>query len=154
MSVEVANESGMDVDELLLVNVATFAINRMDVHPAAELAITLVDLETIEQLHIQWLDLEGPTDVMSFPMDELTPGGRPDVQEPGPSMLGDIVICPQFAYDQAKRAGHKPDSEMALLTIHGVLHLLGYDHATAAEEQEMFSLQNALLAEWLEQCKP
>lgn len=153
MSVEIANESGMDVDELILVDVATFAINRMDVHPAAELAITLVDLETIEQLHIQWLDLEGPTDVMSFPMDELTPGGRPDAHQPEPSMLGDIVICPQFAYDQAKRAGHKPIEEMALLTIHGVLHLLGYDHATAAEEQEMFSLQNALLAEWLEQRK-
>ena len=123
----------------------------MDVHPAAELAITLVDLATIEQLHVQWLDLPGPTDVMSFPMDELTPGGRPDSIQPGPAMLGDIVICPQFAADQAKRAGHGSGHEMALLTVHGVLHLLGYDHATAAEEQEMFSLQNALLAEWYDQ---
>ena len=148
MSIEVANESGMDVDETILIDVAAYVMQRMDVHPAAELAITLVDLATIEQLHVQWLDLPGPTDVMSFPMDELTPGGRPDSIQPGPAMLGDIVICPQFAADQAKRAGHGSGHEMALLTVHGVLHLLGYDHATAAEEQEMFSLQNALLAEW------
>ena len=151
MSIEVANESGMDVDETILIDVATYALQRMDVHPAAELAITLVDLATIEQLHVQWLDLPGPTDVMSFPMDELTPGGRPDAVQPGPAMLGAIVICPQFAADQAKRAGHGAGHEMALLTVHGVLHLLGYDHATAAEEQEMFSLQNALLAEWYDQ---
>ncbi|ALE19366.1 rRNA maturation RNase YbeY [Lawsonella clevelandensis] len=151
MSIEVANESGMDVDETILIDVATYVLQRMDVHPAAELAITLVDLDAIEQLHVQWLDLPGPTDVMSFPMDELTPGGRPDAVQPGPAMLGDIVICPQFAADQAKRAGHGAGHEMALLTVHGVLHLLGYDHATAAEEQEMFSLQNALLAEWYDQ---
>ena len=82
---------------------------------------------------------------------DSTPGGRPDSIQPGPAMLGDIVICPQFAADQAKRAGHGSGHEMALLTVHGVLHLLGYDHATAAEEQEMFSLQNALLAEWYDQ---
>lgn len=151
MSIEIANESGMNVDEVMLVDVATYAISRMDVHPGVDLAITLVDLDTIEQLHIQWLDLEGPTDVMSFPMDELTPGGRPDAKNPGPMMLGDIVLCPQFATDQAKRAGRKPSDEMALLTIHGILHLLGYDHATAAEEKEMFSLQNSLLADWLDQ---
>ena len=151
MSIEVANESGMDVDETILIDVAAYVMQRMDVHPAAELTITLVDLATIEQLHVQWLDLPGPTDVMSFPMDELTPGGRPDSIQPGPAMLGDIVICPQFAADQAKRAGHGSGHEMALLTVHGVLHLLGYDHATAAEEQEMFSLQNALLAEWYDQ---
>lgn len=148
MSVEIANESGMDVDETLLVSAAEYAIQAMDVHPAAELAMTLVDLDTMEQLHIQWLDLEGPTDVMSFPMDELTPGGRPDSSDPGPAMLGDIVLCPQFATDQAKRAGNSPQREMGLLTIHGVLHLLGYDHATPAEEKEMFHLQNVLLEEW------
>ena len=87
------------------------------------------------------MDLPGPTDVMSFPMDELEPGGRPDAPEPGPSMLGDIVLCPEFAAEQAAAAGHSLGHELALLTIHGVLHLLGYDHAEQDEEKEMFALQ-------------
>lgn len=148
MDVEVSNESGMAVDEVLIVDVARFALSRMDVHPGAELAITLVDLDVIEDLHIQWMDLPGPTDVLSFPMDELKPGGRPDAPEPGAAMLGDLVICPQFAADQASSAGHSLEHELAVLTVHGILHLLGYDHAEPAEEREMFSLQNRLLVEW------
>jgi probable rRNA maturation factor len=87
--------------------------------------------------------------VMSFPMDELEPGGRPDAPEPGPSMLGDIVLCPEFAAEQAAAAGHNLGHELALLTIHGVLHLLGYDHAEHDEEKEMFALQERLLGEWV-----
>ncbi|MFC9788599.1 rRNA maturation RNase YbeY [Rhodococcus sp. NPDC127528] len=150
MSIEVSNESGMDVSEAELVSVARFAISRMDVHPAAELSMVLVDLDTMADLHMRWMDLPGPTDVMSFPMDELEPGGRPDAPEPGPAMLGDIVLCPAFAADQAAKAGHSTAHELALLTVHGVLHLLGYDHAEPDEEKEMFALQNSLLAEWYE----
>ena len=111
------------------------------------------DRDTIADLHVRWMDLEGPTDVMSFPMDELTPGataGRPDAVEAGPAMLGDIVLCPEFAQRQATAAGHSLGHELALLTVHGCLHLLGYDHTTAAEEKEMFGLQNELLADWYE----
>ncbi|MDQ2722194.1 MAG: rRNA maturation RNase YbeY, partial [Actinomycetota bacterium] len=94
MSIEVANESDVDVAEAELVSVATFALARMQVHPAAELSMVLVDSVAMADLHLQWMDLPGPTDVMSFPMDELRPGGRPDAAEPGPAMLGDIVLCP------------------------------------------------------------
>ncbi|TSE00063.1 rRNA maturation RNase YbeY [Skermania sp. ID1734] len=148
MSIEVSNESGMQVDEQALIDVARFALARLDVHPAAELSMVLVDLDTMADLHMRWMDLPGPTDVMSFPMDELEPGGRPDAPEPGPSMLGDIVLCPEFAAGQADKAGHSVAHELALLTVHGVLHLLGYDHAEPAEEKEMFGLQNQLLADW------
>jgi probable rRNA maturation factor len=86
---------------------------------------------------------------MSFPMDELEPGGRPDAPEPGPSMLGDIVLCPEFAATQASAAGHTLGQELALLTVHGVLHLLGYDHAEPDEEKELFALQRQLLEEWV-----
>jgi probable rRNA maturation factor len=86
---------------------------------------------------------------MSFPMDELEPGGRPDAPEPGPSMLGDIVLCPEFAAEHAAAAGHSLGHELALLTIHGVLHLLGYDHGEPDEEKEMFALQDRLLQEWV-----
>ena len=148
MSIEIANESGLDVSEEELISVARFVIGKMNVNPGAELSMVLLDTAAMADLHMRWMDLPGPTDVMSFPMDELEPGGRPDAAEPGPSMLGDIVLCPQFAADQAKTAGHDLEHELALLTVHGVLHLLGYDHAEPDEEKEMFALQRQLLDEW------
>ena len=149
MSIEVANESGLDVSEDELISVARFVIDKLNVHPEAELSMVLLDSTSMADLHMRWMDLPGPTDVMSFPMDELEPGGRPDTPEPGPAMLGDIVLCPEFAAEQAAAAGHSLGHELALLTIHGVLHLLGYDHAEPDEEKEMFALQRQLLEEWV-----
>src|SRR6202048_3016910 len=149
MSIEVANESGLDVSEDELISVARFVIDKLNVHPAAELSMVLLDTAAMADLHMRWMDLPGPTDVMSFPMDELEPGGRPDAPEPGPAMLGDIVLCPEFAAEQALAAGHSLGPELALLTIHCVLHLLGYDHAEQNEEKEMFALQDRLLEEWV-----
>jgi probable rRNA maturation factor len=148
VTIEVANESGIDVSESELISVARFVIDQMDVNPAAELSMVLLDTAAMADLHMRWMDLPGPTDVMSFPMDELEPGGRPDAPEPGPAMLGDIVLCPEFAAEQAAAAGHSLGHELALLTIHGVLHLLGYDHAEPEDEAEMFGLQNELLRDW------
>ena len=149
MTIEVANESGIDVSESELISVARFVIDQMDVNPAAELSMVLLDMAAMADLHMRWMDLPGPTDVMSFPMDELEPGGRPDAPEPGPAMLGDIVLCPEFAAIQAATAGHTLGHELALLTIHGLLHLLGYDHAEPDEAKEMFALQHRLLEEWV-----
>lgn len=153
MSIEVSNESGMDIPEEELIAVARFALARMDMHPAAELAITLVDLQTMADLHMRWMDLPGPTDVMSFPMDELSPGARPDSPAPGPAMLGDIVLCPAFAADEAAKAGHPLLEALTLLTVHGVLHLLGYDHAEPEEEREMFGIQNSILEGWYDELR-
>ncbi|KKW64678.1 rRNA maturation RNase YbeY [Mycolicibacterium elephantis] len=149
MSIEVSNESGIDVSEDELISVARFVIRKLNVHPAAELSMVLLDTAAMADLHMRWMDLPGPTDVMSFPMDELEPGGRPDAPEPGPAMLGDIALCPEFAAEQAVAAGHSLGQELALLTVHGVLHLLGYDHAEPDEEREMFALQRQLLEEWV-----
>ncbi|MBY0440723.1 MAG: rRNA maturation RNase YbeY [Mycobacteriaceae bacterium] len=149
MSIEISNESGFDVSETKLISVARFVIAKMNVNPGAELSLVLLDTAAMADLHLRWMDLPGPTDVMSFPMDELEPGGRPDAPEPGPAMLGDIVLCPEFAAEQAAAAGHSLGRELALLTIHGVLHLLGYDHAEPDEEKEMFDLQRQLLEEWI-----
>ncbi|SDL87187.1 probable rRNA maturation factor [Corynebacterium mycetoides] len=150
MSIEVLNESGEgDINEEMLVDVCSYALAAMDVHPDTEVTVTLVDEPTMADLHVRWMDLEGPTDVMSFPMDELTPGGgRPDAAQPGPAMLGDIILCPAFDRRQAELAGHGLGHELALLTVHGVLHLLGYDHVAPEDEREMFSLQNEILADW------
>jgi probable rRNA maturation factor len=149
MSIEVANESGLDVAEDELISVARFVIGKLNVHPGAELSMVLLDSNSMADLHMRWMDLPGTTDVMSFPMDELEPGGRPDSPEPGPAVLGDIVLCPEFAAEQAAAAGHSLGHELALLTIHGVLHLLGFDHAEPDEEKEMFALQRQLLEEWV-----
>lgn len=146
MTIEVNNEVGADVDEKVLSDLARFVLDRMRIHPHAELAVLLVDPETMEHLHVQWMDEPGPTDVLSFPMDELRPTA--DGAEPEPGLLGDIVLCPDVAAAQAKAAGHSTEDELHLLTTHGILHLLGYDHAEPDEEKEMFGLQKRLLDEW------
>jgi probable rRNA maturation factor len=148
VSVEIANESGVAVDESSIVAAARFALDRMDVSPLAELSVLLVEVDVMSDLHERWMDLPGPTDVMAFPMDELDSARRPDAAGAGPALLGDIVLCPVFARDQARKAGHSLTDELHLLTVHGVLHLLGYDHAEPAEEREMFSLQNRLLGDF------
>jgi probable rRNA maturation factor len=148
MSIEIANESGVAVAEGPIVEVARYALDRMGVSPLAELSIMLIELEPMAELHERWLDEPGPTDVMSFPMDEYDSARRPDAPSSGPALLGDIVLCPAFAADQAAAAGHGLADELHLLTVHGVLHLLGYDHAEPDQEREMFGLQNRLLREW------
>jgi probable rRNA maturation factor len=150
MSIEVLNESGVvpaPVAEQELHDLARWVLDRMRVHPRAELAITLVDEEAMAALHQQWMELPGPTDVMSFPMDELRPGG--DGVEPDAGVLGDVVLCPGVAAKQAEEAGHSVADELLLLTTHGILHLLGFDHAEPEEEREMFDLQRTLLLTFL-----
>lgn len=148
MSIEINNESGHQVDEEQLVRLARFVLDRMRVHPQAELSVLLVDTEAMEQLHVQWMDEPGPTDVLAFPMDELRPGKDDD--EPAPGLLGDVVLCPEVAAGQAKDAGHSTADELQLLCTHGLLHLLGYDHAEPEEKKEMFGLQQQLLTAWRE----
>jgi probable rRNA maturation factor len=148
MTIEVANESGVGINEIELVSVARYVLDRMRINPLAELSILLVDVDAMTELHVKWMDEPGPTDVMSFPMDELDTARRPDEAGPGPALLGDVVLCPAVATAQAAQAGHSLDDELHLLTVHGCLHLLGYDHAEPAEEREMFRLQNELLDTW------
>jgi probable rRNA maturation factor len=148
LSIEIANESGVAVDESSIVSAARFALDRLGVSRLAELSVSLVELEVMSDLHERWMEQPGPTDVMAFPMDELDSARRPDAPDSGPALLGDIVLCPAFARDQARQAGHSLLDELHLLTVHGVLHLLGYDHAEPAEEREMFTLQKRILADF------
>ena len=151
MSIEMSNETEYPVDESRIYNLAVYAMDRMRLHPNTDLYIRFVDLETMEELHIRHMDEPGATDVLSFPMDELLPGDNLSVAPEG--ILGDIVICPEFAAAQAEKAGHPAINEMLLLTTHGILHLLGFDHAEPDEEKEMFGLQNQILADFYEQEK-
>lgn len=150
MSIEVLNESGevpSPVPEQELADLGRHVLDQLRVHPQAELTITLVDEETMAALHVQWMDLPGPTDVMSFPMDELRPGH--EGEEPEEGMLGDVVLCPSVARRQAQEAGHAVGDELLLLTTHGILHLLGFDHAEPEQKREMFDLQRTLLLTFL-----
>ncbi|MGZ8719360.1 MAG: rRNA maturation RNase YbeY [Aeromicrobium sp.] len=146
MNVDVLNESGVDADVVELTRLCRFVMRRMRLHPATELCVRLVDPDTMAVLNEKWMGKTGPTDVLSFPMDELSPGREGDEEPEG--YLGDIALCPQVAQQQAPAAGHTTKDEVDLLTVHGILHLLGYDHAEPAEHKEMFSLQGRLLVEW------
>ncbi|WP_090033006.1 rRNA maturation RNase YbeY [Cellulomonas marina] len=147
MSIEVTNETGHAVDEAEFAALARHVLDAMHVHPQTDLSITLVGTEVMSDLHVRWMDEPGPTDVLSFPMDELRPG-REDAVTPA-GLLGDVVLCPEVAAVQARAAGHSTVEELLLLTTHGILHLLGYDHAEPEEEKEMFALQRRLLLTFL-----
>ena len=161
MSIEVANESGVVVDEESLVRVARHVLDRLGVSPPAELSLLLVDVEQMEKLHVRWMGEDGPTDVLAFPMDELdlrgsrggghgSGHGAPavDDDEASPAVLGDVVLCPEVAERQGAEAGHGTAAELELLCTHGVLHLLGYDHGDPEEHAEMFGLQGELLSSY------
>jgi probable rRNA maturation factor len=146
MSIDVANESEIELDEKEIADQAAFMLRKLHINPAAELSILLVDEVAMASLHEKFMDEPGSTDVLSFPMDELR-AGTP-TQESSEGILGDVVICPQVAIRQANTAGHTMEVEMRLLLTHGILHLIGHDHAEPEEHKVMFGLQTQLLLDW------
>jgi len=105
----------------------------------AELTIVLSDDAQLHELNLQWMGIDAPTDVLSFPADETDP-------ETGSRYLGDILISVEYAARQAASAGHAVEAEVQLLVIHGVLHLMGHDHAEADEKARMWAAQAEILA--------
>ena len=146
MTVEVLNETAARVDDTELAALAVFVMGRLGMADDAELSVAFVDPDDMAALHQEWLDEPGPTDVMSFPMDELRPG-EPD-GPPVTGVLGDVVLCHEVARQQAAAAGHSTEHELRILLTHGILHLLGYDHAEPDDEAQMFALQQALVADF------
>ncbi|GAB3623881.1 rRNA maturation RNase YbeY [Mariniluteicoccus endophyticus] len=149
MTVELNNESGAELDEHGLVALATFVMDELRIHPQAELSILMVDEDTMSAYHEKHMGEPGPTDVLSFPMDELRPPA--DDEEPPIGHLGDVVLCPAVTGRQAAEHGREPADEAEYLLVHGMLHLLGYDHATDEEKAEMFGLKDDLIAAWGQQ---
>ena len=150
MSVDLINDAAEGqlepIDEARLISLAAHVLGELRIHPAAELSILLVDRSTMSGYHRKWLGENGPTDVLSFPMDELRPPARGE--DPPEGLLGDVVICPQVAAERAPTNGRTAQAEVEYLLVHGVLHLLGFDHGTPAEEAEMFQLTDRLIAAW------
>lgn len=143
MSIEISNETAVEVNTDRVLALASFVRDELKLHPGVDLGIIFVDEEPMTELHVKWMDEPGPTDVLSFPMDELRPGS--DLVPSPEGVLGDIVVCPQVASKQAETVGHPMMNEILLLVTHGILHLVGFDHAEPDEEREMFALQKELL---------
>lgn len=142
MAIDILNRSGVDCPEEKLISLLAFGISELDLNPECDLNLLLVDEAEMTELHVKWMDEPGPTDVLSFPMDELQPHSK----EVG--ILGDIVLCPTIAQAQAMDAGHDFERELSILSVHGLLHIVGYDHATAEAEREMFTLQESIVDRW------
>jgi probable rRNA maturation factor len=140
MPVFLADEQDLEVDVDDLVALADRVLTEQRVPADMEVALLLVDEATIAGLNAKHLGHEGPTDVLAFPIDE--PGESPPA---GPAILGDVVLCPAIAHRQATERGGAPHDELQLLTVHGLLHLLGMDHAEPNDEREMFDLTDRLL---------
>ncbi len=132
------SEVPLDVDDLS--DVAEAALRALEVPPEAALTVTLVDAARIAELKQLAFGVRGATDVLSFPMDDL------DDPMPGPLVLGDVVICPSVAARQARGLGIELQDELRHLLVHGILHVLGRDHADPASELAMVREERALLA--------
>ena len=144
MNIELSNLTDSKCDLERLKSIAQFTILAQGVHPDSELNISLLDEDEMSALHLRWMQEDGPTDVLAFPMDEV----KPNSATLGPAMLGDIALCPIYANKNALKVHSSLQDELELLTVHGVLHLLGYDHMKADEKEVMFALQDKYLTEW------
>ena len=141
MTIEVTNTSGQLVPTTEIISLMTHAMNALELNPDCDLNIAFVEDDYMTELHIKWMDEPGTTDVLSFPMD------MPEA--PGEVVtLGDIVISPVVAAAQALQQGHSTEHEIYILATHGLLHIIGYDHADTADEKIMFELQEKIVTDW------
>ena len=141
MTIEVNNTSGQLVPTAEMTSLITHAMNALELNPDCDLNIAFVKDDYMTELHIKWMDEPGTTDVLSFPMD------MPEA--PGEAVtLGDIVISPVVAAAQALTQGHSTEHEIYILATHGLLHIIGYDHADKAQEKVMFDLQEKIVTDW------
>jgi probable rRNA maturation factor len=150
-------QAAVPVDVLRWVRLAQLVLDEERVAPDAELSVLFVGEETITDLNERFLEGDGPTDVLAFPLDdEPPPGGRhpdeggrgpgkPSEDDEPPLVLGDVLVCPAVAQRQAEEGGHPLDDELALLVVHGVLHLLDYDHAEMDDAARMRRREHELL---------
>jgi probable rRNA maturation factor len=141
MTIEVTNTSGQLVPTAEMTSLMTHAMKALELNPDCDLNIAFVEDDYMTELHIKWMDEPGTTDVLSFPMDMP--------EEPGQVVtLGDIVISPVVAAAQALTQGHSTEHEIYILATHGLLHIIGYDHADKVEEKVMFDLQEKIVTDW------
>jgi probable rRNA maturation factor len=145
-SISVTNESVIPCDAEGIAAMLEHHMPRTGIDPTSAVDVLLVDEARMTELHVQWMHEPGPTDVLSFPMDEVRGADSGDPLTFG--MLGDIVVCLPVAQRQALMKEIGLNDEIAFLITHGYLHLIGFDHADEADQTAMFALQDQLLDEW------
>ena len=141
MTIEVSNSSGQLVPSAEVTSLLSFAMGELKLNPECDLNLGFIDDHYMTELHIKWMDEPGSTDVLSFPMD--LPESEGEIVT-----LGDIMISPTFAAAQALTAGHSTEHEIYILATHGLLHIIGYDHAEPDQEKIMFALQEQIVEKW------
>lgn len=147
MSVFVADEQDELLDPSPLRDLATRVLNAEGVAPDAELAVIFVGVEEMTEYNERFMGRRGPTDVLAFPLEDLVPGRPPAVSEAvGPLNLGDVFICPAVVRRNAVDSGVAYEDELALIVVHGVLHVLGYDHSHDREAEAMEQREREILA--------
>jgi probable rRNA maturation factor len=148
MSVFLANEQTEEVGASELANLAEVILREEGYPVDCEVTILLVTDDEIAGYNERFLEHDGPTDVLSFPLEDLLPGVVPDLDPHGPPMvLGDVLIAPAYVRRQATEMGVPYQDEMALMVTHGILHLLGYDHEDDKEAERMERRERELLGQ-------
>lgn len=136
--VEIKEEFDQKIDASPLQDTAQKALAALGKSPDQDIQIIIADDESLQNLNNEFMGIDAPTDVLTFPLDFDNP-------ESGTVYLGDIIISYPQAERQAQKAGHQTLEEIKLLIVHGILHLLGHDHAEPEEKEKMWALQNSLL---------
>lgn len=146
MSIEIDNETSAPIDLLAISDLAVHHLTYLRIHPDSRMSVTFIDSERMTTLHEDWMQEPGATDVLSFPIDEITLPADGLVSESG--FLGDIVVCPEFLPPQMIESGRNLQQECEYLVTHGILHLLGLDHQEEEAHNFMFTLTDTLLSDW------
>lgn len=136
--IETREDLPQSIDQELVETAAHAALTHQSAPADADLTIVLTDDSQLQELNLEWMGIDSPTDVLSFPSEETDP-------ETGLAYLGDILISLPRAEEQAQAAGHALEAEVQLLVVHGILHLMGHDHAEAEEKQTMWKAQSEIL---------
>lgn len=143
---EVLNETNFALDLDSIHALIDHHLTALRVHPESTIAVTFIDGDRMTTLHEDWMNEPGPTDVLSFPIDEITLPKEGEISEVG--ILGDIVICPEYLGPQMLESGRSLQQEAEFLVTHGILHLLGMDHQEPDDHARMFALQDSLISDW------
>lgn len=145
--IDIVDETGSVSEEMLkeVENLLQFAAEREGVQDQAEVSVTIVTNDDIQQINKEYRGKDTPTDVISFALEEEGEGEVEIVGAEMPPILGDIIISADRTREQAEEYNHSFKRELGFLAVHGFLHLLGYDHMTKEEEEEMFTKQKDLL---------
>ncbi|NNK91992.1 MAG: rRNA maturation RNase YbeY [Acidimicrobiia bacterium] len=147
MSITVSDLQDRAVDVEMMTTLAGIVCEGEGVSTDTELAVVVVDADAMEELNVAHMGKDGPTDVLAFPLETATPGHPPTALVHGPPLaLGDVYICPDVVAANAAEAGVRFEDEMALMVVHGILHLLGYDHVEDGDAALMEGREAELMA--------